>query len=209
MSTCKHWLRRPMGFTLLELMIVVAIIGILARLALPRYRQFTATARRGEANVNLRAIQTYQEAYMVANNTFWGPQSGNSLNVNYGYNLTGSSSCADPAAADSSLGSRKLGFKFKSAEECQEMRYGYQVVANTGDFMATAHGGDKERWIFEQCNKTQIYGGYADCHISSADATARGLTVLTPPTDQSTGDALCIGSEKPLKVVRDNIEGCK
>ncbi|SEU31699.1 prepilin-type N-terminal cleavage/methylation domain-containing protein [Stigmatella erecta] len=51
--------RRPQsGFTLIELMIVVAIIGILAAIAIPSFQRFQARARQSEVNVNLKSLFT-------------------------------------------------------------------------------------------------------------------------------------------------------
>jgi prepilin-type N-terminal cleavage/methylation domain-containing protein len=50
--------RRNRGFTLIELMIVVAIIGILAAIAIPNFIRFQARARQSEANTNLKSLFT-------------------------------------------------------------------------------------------------------------------------------------------------------
>jgi prepilin-type N-terminal cleavage/methylation domain-containing protein len=51
------------GFTLIELMIVVAIIGILASIAIPNYLLYSAKSRQVEAKTNLGAIYMSQMAY--------------------------------------------------------------------------------------------------------------------------------------------------
>jgi len=58
------------GFTLIELMIVVAIIGILAAIAIPNFTRFQLKAKSSEGKVNVAAIRTAQEAYSAEFGTF-------------------------------------------------------------------------------------------------------------------------------------------
>jgi type IV pilus assembly protein PilA len=55
--------KRSEGFTLIELMIVVAIIGILAAVAIPAYMNFTKQAKTSEAHENLGALYKGARAY--------------------------------------------------------------------------------------------------------------------------------------------------
>jgi len=72
------------GFTLIELMIVVAIIGILAAIAIPNFLRYQAKSRQTEARTNLAGI-------FVAETAFFGEQSRYSSAAEVGFALAGTS----------------------------------------------------------------------------------------------------------------------
>ena len=65
-------LKSQKGFTLIELMIVVAIIGILAAIAIPNFLTYQLKSRQSEAKVNLGAIKTSMIAFQAERGCFLG-----------------------------------------------------------------------------------------------------------------------------------------
>jgi type IV pilus assembly protein PilA len=69
------------GFTLIELMITVAIVGILASVALPSYQNYTIRAQISEAFALAGGIQTAMAEYYQTNGNFTGVTSVTALKV--------------------------------------------------------------------------------------------------------------------------------
>jgi type IV pilus assembly protein PilA len=65
-------LKGQKGFTLIELMIVVAIIGILAAIAIPNFLTYQMKSRQAEAKTNLQAIKTSEVAFQAERGCFIG-----------------------------------------------------------------------------------------------------------------------------------------
>ena len=63
-------LRNRKGFTLIELMIVVAIIGILAAIAIPNFLRFQAKSKQSEARELLSTVYTAEMAYFAEQNSY-------------------------------------------------------------------------------------------------------------------------------------------
>lgn len=86
--------KREIGFTLIELMIVVGIIAFLAVIGIPSYMRYVNKAKRSEATLNLGSIYTAQKAYWAENGTYtndltklgWKPEGV----LNYTYGFSGS-----------------------------------------------------------------------------------------------------------------------
>ncbi len=72
------------GFTLIELMIVVAIIGILAAIAIPNFLKYQAKSRQAEAKTNLGGV-------FVAETSYFGEQARYGSFAEVGFALAGSS----------------------------------------------------------------------------------------------------------------------
>jgi type IV pilus assembly protein PilA len=83
---------RKRGFTLIELMIVVAIIGILAAIAIPNFIRFQARSKQGEAKSNLKSLFTAQKSFYQEHDGFrtnikeigFAPERGNRYHYSNG-----------------------------------------------------------------------------------------------------------------------------
>jgi type IV pilus assembly protein PilA len=141
------------GFTLIELMIVVAIIGILAAIAIPNFIKFQARSKQSEAKVNLKAAYTAQKAYFSANDTYseyvsnigFFPERGNryvyDLGGNNSFQPRGSAIIPAEGATKVWTGIELDTFKYGGTSPSAAWVAAPNVVAGaSGKFTATASG---------------------------------------------------------------------
>lgn len=111
--------RQMAGFTLIELMIVVAIIGIISAIAYPSYTEYVLRGNRSEAQAFLNDAAARQERYYAQNNTYadtnakLGYATANSSSSKYTLAITNASATtytltATPANTDSKCGNLTL-----------------------------------------------------------------------------------------------------
>ncbi|MBL8955305.1 MAG: prepilin-type N-terminal cleavage/methylation domain-containing protein [Myxococcaceae bacterium] len=123
------------GFTLIELMIVVAIIGILAAIAIPNFIRFQARSKQSEVKTNLKAVFTGQKTLIGEKDRFsnlvaevgFAPERGNRYYYDLGTTAgavggstetRATAQAVQPAAAADSIAA-------------DEFRYGPQYAAGT------------------------------------------------------------------------------
>lgn len=95
--------KKSKGFTLIELMIVVAIIGILAAIAIPNFMNYQCKAKQTEAKSNLGSIRTNMEAYRAEHDTYNATLSSigfaTSGNPRYTYTVAGNTTSFTASAS--------------------------------------------------------------------------------------------------------------
>jgi len=87
------------GFTLIELMIVIAIIGILAAIAIPQFSAYRKRSYNSAAQSDVRNIATAQEAYYVDESRYTSALP-NLTGATYGYMQSGNVAAAVSGNAD-------------------------------------------------------------------------------------------------------------
>jgi prepilin-type N-terminal cleavage/methylation domain-containing protein len=135
-NICKQSHRRKRlqgGFSLVELMVVVAIIGVLSNIVSTKVHSYRARAARSEAKSNLYAIRALQEGYHISNGTYASlPLQGR---------LQAVVSCT----------ANDLGFHLNPCNKT--VRYGYFTIISTNlNFEAVARSGSgANNLVYKDC----------------------------------------------------------
>jgi len=115
---------RTRGFTLIELMVTVAILALLVGIAVPVYQNYVSTSRNVEAFNNMSSIRLAEEEYYLENNSYVTDK------------------WYDSVGGDKSLQTSALGWA--PAEPDNKQHFKYHVAANGSSYTITAQGNGRQ-----------------------------------------------------------------
>lgn len=112
------------GFTLIELMIAIAVLGILLAIAMPNYNKYVREARRAEAQSQMLEIRLGMERWRANNSTYSGTVSDSGFtgtNDYYTYTITGATGSAYTINAAAVATKSQVNDKTGSGTSCTPM----------------------------------------------------------------------------------------
>lgn len=139
------------GFTLIELMIVVAIIGILAAVAIPRFAQMLEKAREGATRGNLGALRSAIHIYYADNEASYPADLTSSFSPRYMQEIPPTK--ATPLSSAGGATSVNM------------------IANGTADIPATGNG-----WAYCSDSNNAIYWGQIWCNSQATDTKGDSFT---------------------------------
>lgn len=122
------------GFSLIELMVVVAIIGILAAIAVPNFQNFIVKSKQSEAKANLGALYSCEAAFFAEWNRYFADFRDIGLSpegvLNYRFGFTAAGAVTAPPAPYSGVTAAGAAATFISTNSC-----------GTAPLLKCSHGG--------------------------------------------------------------------
>jgi type IV pilus assembly protein PilA len=122
--------KNQQGFTLIELMIVIAIIGILAAIAIPQFSAYRQRSYNSAAQADLRNAATAQEAYFVDNATYAGSSTA-LIGATYGLYI-------------STVGGKRVSFSISAADQNEYTMEAYHQAGSVS-YQIEGPGGSVEQ----------------------------------------------------------------
>lgn len=132
------------GFTLIELMITVAIVGILAAVALPAYNQYIVRGKLTEAYSNLLVIRAQSEQWFQDNRTYAGMPCSTTNARYFGYGCSGLSATTYTVTATGIAGTDVDGLAFSLDQS------NARATVVTGAAAAQGWAGNASCWIIRK-----------------------------------------------------------
>ncbi|MBK8012709.1 MAG: prepilin-type N-terminal cleavage/methylation domain-containing protein [Deltaproteobacteria bacterium] len=167
------------GFSLIELMIVVAIAGILASVAIPVFNQYRLRSRTAEVQVNLNAIMKSQRAFKASSDNFANVTTveGNTALLSNGVGWNGADCSSSCSKSNSSACNQFSCIGFQAIGRVYYQYYSPHQAATAAaesEFCASAQAdldldGDRGEYEF-QSDEGETGAGVLDCALTACPA---------------------------------------
>ncbi|MFL5812411.1 MAG: type IV pilin protein [Bdellovibrionia bacterium] len=171
----KYIRRDNSGFTLVELMVVVALVGVLSAIAIPNYTHFTAKARQAEAKVALSAMYTAERAFSVESGsyTYCLRQAGYVPDTQNRFYMVGATSYSHPTNLCGPSG----------GNDCRKYRYLNSADCNTPNSDCCNYGPINASWPHVLSYSDIMY----DSSVTADRGTHTAWSMLIGPSYGGTG----------------------